>query len=71
VKLEDTSPMPWGKYGPKPRGDGRLMADVPVNYFHWLWTEKNKKQDQSCPVADYIRRNLNVLLLENDDLIWD
>jgi hypothetical protein len=62
-KLEDTSPMPFGKHRGVP------MQDIPVGYLHWLWSN-GKKDDARCNVADYIRRNLNALKLENKDLIW-
>lgn len=70
-RLHDTDPMPWGKYGPKPKGQGLLMQDVPASYFHWLWTEGGKKGDKVCPVADYIRRNLILLETEYPDGIWE
>jgi len=53
-KLEDTDKMTFGKYS------GIPMQDVPASYLHWLWTN-GKENDRICPVADYIRRNLNVL----------
>lgn len=55
--------MPFGKFKGKP------MSDVPVSYLHWLWNS-GKKEDKQCAVADYIRRNLNALQMENRDLIW-
>ena len=61
--------MPWGKYGPKPRGSGLLMQDVPAGYLHWLW-HQGKKHDKQCSVADYIRRNLTALEQELPDAIW-
>lgn len=61
--------MPFGKYGPKPKGEGRLMADVPASYLHYLWVN-GKKDDRLCPVADYIRRNLSALKQEYKDGIW-
>jgi hypothetical protein len=63
VQLEDTSPMPFGKHRSAP------MQDVPASYLHWLWTN-GKKQDTRCPVADYIRRNLDALKKEHPDGIW-
>lgn len=63
VELKDTDPMPWGKH------KGAQMQDVPASYLHWLWTE-GKKNDDRCPVADYIRRNLTVLQAEHQDGIW-
>ena len=45
------------------------MQDVPASYLHWLWTN-GKKDDKTCKVADYIRRNLNTLKQEHRDGIW-
>jgi len=67
--LEDLAPMPAGKYGPKPKGEGRLMQDVPAGYFHYLWTNGMNK-DKRSPVADYIRRNLPALKKEHPDGVW-
>lgn len=64
MKLEDDSPMPFGKYRGEP------MSDVPASYFHWLWAEKGMKSDVQSPVADYIRRNLVSLEIEYPDGIW-
>ena len=63
-RLEDTSPMPFGCH------KGMYMQDVPVGYLHWLWCN-GKQFDRLCPVADYIRRNLECLKRENDNLIWE
>ena len=63
MQLSDLDPMPFGKH------KGTPMQDVPANYLHWLWCN-GKGGDKSCPVADYIRRNLNALKVENPDLIW-
>ena len=62
-ELTDVSPMPWGKH------KGTPMQDVPAIYFWWLWTN-GKAQDQRCPVAAYIRRNLSALKQEHTDGIW-
>lgn len=62
--LDDLSPMPWGVHKGKP------MQEVPASYFHFLWTRLGKRDDRSCPVADYIRRSLSDLKQENSDLIW-
>lgn len=62
--LQDADPMPWGKH------KGMPMQDVPATYLHWLWVS-GKSQDKVCPVADYIRRNLGVLVKEHPDGIWD
>ena len=65
TQLDDTSLMPFGKFANVP------MQEVPVNYLHWLWSTSGMKNDRLSPVADYIRRNLHALQLENKDLIWD
>ncbi len=62
-ELTDTDPMPFGKH------KGVPMQDVPASYLHYLWTH-GKEQDRRCPVADYIRRNLNALRSEHTDGIW-
>ena len=62
-ELQDTDPMPFGKYR------DQLMQDVPASYLHWLWQD-GKKNDKLCPVADYIRRNLSALKKEHPDGLW-
>jgi hypothetical protein len=61
--MNDTDLMPFGTHR------GIPMQDVPVSYLHYLWNEGLKSDDR--PVAEYIRKNLNALKLENPDLIWD
>lgn len=61
--LQDTDPMPFGEHKNRP------MQDVPARYFHWLWTN-GKREDTSCPVHDYIKRNLQALQDEYPDGIW-
>lgn len=63
-KLSDDSLMPWGKY------EGERMEDVPADYLHYLWVN-GKKDNRVCPVADYIRRNLQGLQHEYPDGIWE
>lgn len=62
-RLKDTDLMPFGNWKDKP------MMDVPASYLHWLWTS-GKREDSQCPVADYIRRNLDGLRKEYPDGIW-
>lgn len=62
-QLEDLDPMPFGTHRTKP------MQDVPASYLHWLWVN-GKKDDKTCPVADYIRRNLYALAKEYPDGVW-
>lgn len=61
--LTDQSPMPFGKY------KHYAMEDVPASYLFWLWTN-GKQEDQTCPVAVYIRENLTALEREHPDGIW-
>ncbi len=63
-KLNDDSPMPFGKHR------GVKMMDVPASYLHFLWTKLGKEHDKQCPVAAYIRRNLGELKQEYEDGIW-
>lgn len=63
-KLEDTSPMPFGKH------KGKLMQDVPATYLHWLWTEAGYSKRLAEPVGDYINRNLHGLKIEFPDGLW-
>lgn len=63
-ELNDTSPMPFGMH------KGIPMQDVPAGYLHWYW-QNGGKNDKQNPVANYIRKNLSALKMENRDLIWD
>ena len=63
IQLKDTDKMPFGKHA------GLCMSDVPASYLHWLWTN-GKEHDVTCPVADYIRRNMDALKKEYTDGIW-
>jgi len=64
MKLEDTSPMPFGKFKGKP------MQDVPVSYLHWLWHNINPPTNSNVDVLEYIKENMDALKMENKDLIW-
>ncbi len=61
--LQDYDLMPFGKHKNRP------LQDVPASYLHWLWAN-GKKDDKQCPVADYIRRNIDALKKELPDAIW-
>ena len=63
-QLDDSSPMPFGKYR------GTPMSDVPASYLFYLWSKGKEHETAVCPVADYIKRNLNVLEDEYPDGIW-
>ncbi len=63
-KLTDQSPMPFGKY------KGRKMEDVPADYFHYLWTH-GLDRDFSSPVHRYIRENMDALMKDHPDGIWE
>jgi uncharacterized protein (DUF3820 family) len=59
--LYDDSPMPFGEH------KGQPMEKVPASYFHWLW-------HQGCnhvAVKEYIRNNMDALMEEDPDKIWD
>lgn len=62
--LDDTDKMPFGKH------KGELMQEVPVNYLHYLWHNGLKEEATTSNVAEYIKRNLAGLKIENKDLIW-
>lgn len=62
--LKDDSPMPIGKH------KGIKMEDVPASYLCWLWNN-GMKSNLNCPVAKYIRDNLNVLKFEHSDGDWE
>ena len=64
IHLSDTDQMPFGKYR------GALMQDIPAFYLHWLFVN-GKKEDKQCPVADYIRRNMDILKQQHPDGIWE
>jgi hypothetical protein len=48
---------------------GKWMQEVPASYLHWLWSS-GKKEDKTCPVANYIRENIYALKKEYPDGIW-
>lgn len=54
MKLNDNSPMPWGKY------KGEKMANVPASYLIWL-LENNKCSND---VKNYILDNMDSLKYE-------
>lgn len=64
-QLQDTDPMPFGKH------KGTPMQDVPASYLFWLWTEGGKEHEvKTCPVANYIDRNILALESEYPDGEW-
>ncbi|GEM_PF-3747853 len=63
MKLNDRSPMPFGKH------HGEPMEEVPVNYLHWLWNDRLHKFPRH-PVHQYIADSMGALEIENPDLIW-
>jgi len=68
-QLQDEDYMPFGKYGPKPKGEGLRLSEIPASYFHYLWSQ-GLRHDKQSRVADYIRRNLDSLRQEHPDGIW-
>jgi len=69
LALRDTDGMPFGKYGPKPRGSGLTMKEVPASYLHYLWTN-GLEHDRQSNVGNYIRTHLEALKKEHPDGIW-
>lgn len=77
-EFDDLTPMPFGRYTGKP------MQDVPVEYLHYMWTKYVSKIKTDLPddvqlkpheynnllLARYIKKNLEALKDENEDLIW-
>jgi len=60
--LTDDDRFPFGKHV------GERMGDVPVGYYHYLWSQKSF--DRKSQVGQYIARNLSALETEDTDLIW-
>ena len=55
MKLEDDSPMPFGKH------KGEQMEDVPGNYLMYLFKETSLKNKD---VKDYIEENYDIIVTE-------
>lgn len=53
-RLEDSSPFPFGKYGPKGESPS-TMSGVPCDYYMWLDQQEWLKDWPA--VADYMERN--------------
>jgi uncharacterized protein (DUF3820 family) len=64
-ELSDTDKMPFGMHKDKP------MSDVPASYFHYLWNSGKSHELKICPVARYIKRNMDALKMEHKDGIWE
>lgn len=64
TSLEDTDPMPFGKY------KGCPMQEVPASYLHYLWCNGVNKELGSL-LHKYIKDNMNALKQENTDKIWE
>lgn len=72
-QLEDTDRMP-SVSSKEPKGAylGRFMSDVPASYLHFLWTKCGfKDRTETNQIADYINRNMNALMQEHKDGIWE
>ncbi len=71
MKLNDQSPMPFGKH------EDEKMESVPAEYLLWLWDECDFWRPDAIPshhtkrlaVRDYIKRNLSALESECPDRI--
>lgn len=57
-RLDDDSPMPFGKYR------GKAMAEVPASYLLWLYRQTTKLDTS---VHAYIIDNLDVLKKEEEE----
>lgn len=55
--MNDTSPMPFGKY------KGKKLEDVPAHYLIWLYDNDKSFGD----LKDYIEDNLDVLQQEVEE----
>lgn len=64
--LTDESPMPFGKYGPRPKGEGRKMKDVPAEYLLWLWDNGVHAQPNK-DVHQYIKNAWGALTQDAPD----
>ncbi len=63
-ELTDDSPMPFGKYGPKPRGEGLTMANIPDRYLTWIYDQQLAGKicyGDAQRVKDYCEENAAVL----------
>jgi hypothetical protein len=56
-KLDDNSPMPWGKF------QGTKLVNVPADYLIWI-KDNMKRTISNQNVFDYIHENLDVLQKE-------
>lgn len=63
-KLEDMSPMPFGKYR------GTPLQEVPGSYLLWLW-DNGVWNEPRKPIHHYIKESMNALLTENRDYILE
>jgi uncharacterized protein (DUF3820 family) len=64
LPLTDASPMPWGIHQGKP------MAQLPVEYLHFLWHDHKLKDRPQDNVSVYIKKCIPALRKENKDLLW-
>lgn len=62
MKLEDSSPMPFGKFQGKP------MEDVPSKYLLWLW-DNGVWQDVGKPIHEYIKNAWSALINDCKDYV--
>ena len=71
-QLQDSDKMPsLSRFKDSGAHQGKPMEKVPASYLHFLWTEFNKKdQVDTCPIADYINRNMMALQKEYSNGIW-
>jgi len=65
MPMKDTDRMAFGKFKDVP------IKDVPAWWLHWIWNAGKKNEVATCPLADYISKNMAALQQENTDKIWD
>ncbi len=45
-QYDDASKMPFGKHR------GKLLIDIPMSYFNWLWDTWNEKSDLKAKLTE-------------------
>lgn len=46
----------------------KRLSDVPASYFHWIWTNRIRPDDEK--LHNYIYNNLHALKQDYPDGIW-
>lgn len=55
ISLTDDSHMPFGKWGPSPKGCGAIMRNVPSEYLEWFITNCQSSRYHEA-ILQYKRR---------------